>query len=88
MLLHVGDLANALLHVGLLLSGGPERSVPDYIILPPWQPPMVEVVMTDLSANKVQCMNQEIQQHMLMAVMQTSILDGVVYHTDGFVDPS
>ncbi len=58
------------------------------MILSPWQPPVVKVVMTNLLANNVQCMKQGIQQHMLMAVLQTSILNGVVHHTDGFVDPS
>lgn len=88
LLLRVGDLNKALLYMGLLQSGGPEPSVPDYIILPPWQPPLVEVVVNDLPASKVQYMNQEIQQHMLRAVTQTSILDSMLYHTDGSVDPA
>lgn len=53
----VSDFPNALLHVGLLLSGGPAHSVSDYIILSPWQPPVVKVVMTNLLANKVQRYN-------------------------------
>ena len=84
----VAEAAKALLDTGQLLQKGPDSPAAAYIEPPPWQPPPVETIITDLSVNKAQCTLQEMQQHALMTVAHASIPGSAVYYTDGSVDPA